>query len=304
MKVVAVANNKGGVGKTTVTANLAAGLADRGKRVLVIDLDPQASLTKSFFTTDETARFLSQLKTVAKWFESPDRGRAEVLASLIVSPPRFNASLKNGGWLELIPSDHRLIDAEVLIPKSVDATGSVNDSRFVRLHRRLKEDLSHKSFAKYDVVLIDCAPSFVLPTKMAIVSSDLMVIPARPDFLAFEGIQHLGLALSKLASEFNQHLRNGRDRSVPAMGMPKAAVLFTMVQLLSGDPIDVHRKYIEQIRALQVPTFSALLRDRNAAYADAGRNGVPTIMAHGVPSEIRGDLHGVVDELVKYLEKV
>jgi chromosome partitioning protein len=304
MKVVAVANNKGGVGKTTVTANLAAGLADRGKRVLVIDLDPQASLTKSFFTTDETSRFLAQVKTVAKWFESPDRGRAEVLASLIVSPPRFNASLKSGGWLELIPSDHRLIDAEVLIPKSVDNSGNVNDSRFVRLHRRLKEDLSHKSFAKYDVVFIDCPPSFVLPTKMAILSSDLMVIPARPDFLAEEGIQHLGLAVSKLASEYNQHLRSGRDRSIAPMGMPKAAVLFTMVQLHLGEPIEVHRRYIEKVQALQVPWFSQMLRDRNAAYADAGRHGLPTIMAQGVPAEIRDDLHGAVDELVNYLEKV
>jgi AAA domain len=52
MKVVAVVNNKGGVGKTTVTANLGAGLAHTGKRVLMIDLDPQASLTKSFFTVD------------------------------------------------------------------------------------------------------------------------------------------------------------------------------------------------------------------------------------------------------------
>src|SRR5687768_10611814 len=101
VKVVAVVNNKGGVGKTTVTANLGAGLANMGMRVLMIDLDPQSSLTKSFFTVAEAQAFLQQVQTIRKWFESPDRGRAARLASLIVSPPRFNKLLRDGGWLEL-----------------------------------------------------------------------------------------------------------------------------------------------------------------------------------------------------------
>jgi chromosome partitioning protein len=304
MKVVAVANNKGGVGKTTVTANLAAGLADRGKRVLVIDLDPQASLTKSFFTIDETMKFLANVQTIAKWFESTERGRAERLASVIISPPRFNSMMRHGGWLDLIPSDYRLIDAEVLIPKAVDTAGNIQASKYLRLHHRLKEDLSNKAFSGYDVVLIDCPPSFVLPTKMAVISSDLMVIPARPDFLTTEGLQHLGLALGNLTAEFNKHVRGTRTASIPAMQMPKAAVLFTMVELRNGNPIDVHGRFINEVRAMQVPIFNTMIRDRNIAFAEAGRHGVPTIMAQGVPPEVRSDLHGAVDELLTYLERV
>jgi chromosome partitioning protein len=304
MKVVAVANNKGGVGKTTVTANLAAGLAERGKRVLVIDLDPQASLTKSFFTVDETARFLANLETIAKWFKSPERGRAHTLANLIVSPPRLNSMLRNGGSLEMIPSDHRLIDAEVLIPKAVDNTGNVAESKYLRLHHRLKEDLADKAFAHFDVVLVDCAPNFVLPTKMAVISSDLLVVPARPDFLTAEGMQHLGLALKGLADEFNKHLQGVRGKNITPMRMPKARVLFNMVELRGGSPIDVHNRFINEIRHMGAPTFDAMIRDRNVAFADAGRHGVPTIMAQGVPPEVRGDLHAVVEELLANLEKV
>jgi chromosome partitioning protein len=301
MKIVAVVNNKGGVGKTTVTANLGAGLASRGMKVLMIDLDPQASLTKSFFTVDEAQLFLHQVQTIGAWFNSGDRGRAKVLAELVFSPPRFNGLLKNGGWLELIPSDPKLVNAELLIPNVVDATGNVQDAKFLKLHRRLAEDLADPAFAKYDVILIDCAPAFSLTTKMAVIASDMMLMPARPDFLSSEGIQDMGRRLLELTKEYNAHRGESRS-SVPAMSMPKVAVLFTMVQLFGGKPIDVQNQFINEVIALQVPVFNALVRDRSNAYAASGRHGVPTIMANGIPPEVRADLHDVVDELLKRFE--
>jgi chromosome partitioning protein len=303
LKVVAVVNNKGGVGKTTVTANLGAALANTGKRVLMIDLDPQASLTKSFFTVDEASQFLSQVKTISQWYRSPDKGRAELLAGLVVSPPRFNGLLKSGGWLELVPSDFQLTDAEVLIPRAVDSVGQVQASRFLPLHRRLAEDLTHPSFAQYEVILIDCAPNFSLTTKNAVVASDLLIIPARPDFLSTEGIHTLGQAFQHLVKEHNEHLRNARGnaRSTPPMTMPRAAVLFTMVQLFHGAAIDVQAQFINEVKALGVPVFDALIRERSVAFAASGRYGVPTVMAHGVPQEIRDDLLKAKDELLNFL---
>ena len=76
MKIVSVINYKGGVGKTTVTANLGAELARRGQRVLLIDLDPQASLTFSFIRSEDWERHLSHHGTIKTWFDSFDDMRA------------------------------------------------------------------------------------------------------------------------------------------------------------------------------------------------------------------------------------
>ena len=78
MKVVAIINHKGGVGKTTLTANLGAGLAARGQRVLLIDLDSQASLTVSFFTQNEWTDELLPTKTIKHWYDGLGSGALQV----------------------------------------------------------------------------------------------------------------------------------------------------------------------------------------------------------------------------------
>ena len=303
MVVVAVVNNKGGVGKTTVTANLGAGLAARGSNVLMVDLDPQASLTKSFFTVDEAYEFRSQRQTIGAWFAGKEPGRAQLLADLAFSPMRLNGLLKQGGRLDLVPSDPHIIDSESLIPGAVDGTGRIKPAKFVELHRRLADDLADPAFAKYDVVLVDCAPAFSLTTKMAVVACDMMLMPARPDFLSAEAIHEMGRKLLDLRNDFNEH-RERHAAAVPEMLMPKVAVLFTMVQLFGSRPIEVQGQFINEVIALGVPVFTTLLRDRDVAYAAAGRHGVPTIVAHGVPPEVRGDLNACVDELLTFFERL
>jgi len=303
VKIVAVVNNKGGVGKTTVTANLGAGLAARGMKVLMIDLDPQASLTKSFFTVDEAQGFLVRRQTIGTWFSSSDRGRAQALANLVVTPPRCNALLRDGGRLDLVPSDPIIVNSEVLIPGAVDPTGNIKAAKFVALHRRLADDLADPVFSKYDVILIDCAPAFSLTTKMASIASDMMIMPARPDYLSTEAIQDMGRRLLTLIHDFNTH-REAAPAEAPQLRMPRIAVLFTMVQMHAGRPIEVQSQFINEVTALGVPVFGTLIRDRSIAYAASGRHGVPTVMAHGVPPEVRGDLHDCADELLKTFERL
>jgi chromosome partitioning protein len=206
----------------------------------------------------------------------------------------------------VVPSDPQIVDSESLIPGAVDGKGQIRAARFVELHRRLADDLADPAFAKYDVVLVDCAPAFSLTTKMAVVASDMMLMPARPDFLSAEAIQEMGRRLLDLKNDFNRHraAHAAAAGRAPEMPMPRVAVLFTMVQLHSGRPIEVQNQFINEVTALRVPVFTTLLRDRDVAYAASGRYGVPTIMAHGVPPEVRGDLHDCVDELLKFFERL
>ena len=92
MEIISVINYKGGVGKTTITANLASELASKGYKVLAIDLDPQASLTFSFVTPDYWLNNLSETKTIKNWFK-PSRKRESIDFNNLIIIPSPIASL-------------------------------------------------------------------------------------------------------------------------------------------------------------------------------------------------------------------
>src|SRR5215470_6768583 len=111
MKIISVINYKGGVGKTTITANLAAEMAFRSKKVLAIDLDPQANLTFSFFSVDEWRQKFEPSKTIKNWYDAfIDKDADLNLASLIGRPERAN---KSGRRLDLISSHLALINVDL-----------------------------------------------------------------------------------------------------------------------------------------------------------------------------------------------
>ncbi|HEX6684412.1 MAG TPA: AAA family ATPase, partial [Candidatus Limnocylindrales bacterium] len=241
MKVVSVVNYKGGVGKTTLTANLGAGLAARGNRVLLIDLDPQASLTYSFFTPHEFKERLASERTIKKWYDSPSRGRAVTkLADLIVTPDRVNRQINHGGRLDMILSHEDLVTVDTLLADAIDKrTREVPLSRYVKVFRRLKEGLSHTAFSGYDFVLVDCPPNLNMMTKNAVVASDFMVIPCRPDYLSTNGIDHLGSAIHGFIRTFNHQAQ--------IFHQPREAVVFTMVTYKTGSPIDAQGLAIHRV---------------------------------------------------------
>jgi chromosome partitioning protein len=247
MKIVSVINYKGGVGKTALTANLAAELAWHDKRVLMLDLDPQTSLTFSFILPDIWERDFSGAptltgtsspdRTIKAWLESFD-GRPPVdLASLIHTPERAQRRLQGKGRLDLISSHLGLINVDLELATSL-AGGTLAQVKinFITLHTRLARGLSSIDQSAYDLVLIDCPPNFNIITKMAIIACDYILVPARPDFLSTLGIDYLIRNVNQLITDFNDFAGMRHGDQVNPIDPKVLGVVFTMIQEYGGQP--------------------------------------------------------------------
>ena len=179
-KIISVINQKGGVGKTTTVINLAAGLTMKGKKILVIDLDPQGNAT--------TGLGLSNTENSELTIYSVLNGNKKI--SEVVQPTKFDN-------LNLVTSNVDLSGLEV---------ETAGDSRRAF---KLKDELAsilNDSGASYDYILIDCPPSLSLLTIMALVASDELVVPLQTEFFALEGLTQLMKTIERIRSNLNPSL--------------------------------------------------------------------------------------------------
>jgi chromosome partitioning protein len=274
MSVVAVINYKGGVGKTTLTANLGAELATRGRRVLLIDLDPQASLTFSLYRVSDWEAELAEDKTVLQWFRAFVEGRPVELHKYVVTPPAVNEVVRrNGGRLDLIASHLGLIDVDLDLAAGLGgARFQALSPDFLPVYRVLADALRDPAFELYDTVLIDCAPNFNLVTRTAIVASDHVLIPARPDYLSTLGIDYLRSRLSELVDLYNEVAPTEINPVI-------IGVVYTMVQYASSGPINAQRNSMRRLTEIEIPIFWQTIRDNKTAITDAGDRSVPAVLA-------------------------
>jgi len=174
-RVIAISNQKGGVGKTTTAVNLATAMAAVNKRVLVIDLDPQGNASTSF-GIDQKQRGVNAYHLLT--------GEAEMAAAVVAT------SIPN---LSVVPSGVDLAAAELEL---VDLENR---------HARLKNGLMLEGH-QWDFVLIDCPPSLGLLTLNALVAADAVMVPLQAEFLALEGISQLVRTIERVKKSFNPTL--------------------------------------------------------------------------------------------------
>lgn len=216
-KVIALTNQKGGVGKTTTAVNLGVCLSKQGKKVLLVDADAQANLTMSLS------------------YPRPDDlpiSLATIMQDIIDDKP-FDVQkgiLHHSEGVDLLPSNIELSGLEVRLINAIS-------------RERVLTTCINEVKKNYDYVLVDCMPSLGMLTINALAAADSVVIPTQPHYLSAKGLELLLRSVSKVRRQINPHLRI--DGILMTMVMPRTNISKEVTAL-------VRRAYGQNIKVFDV----------------------------------------------------
>ncbi len=172
MEIIAVSNQKGGVGKTTTAVNLSVYLGKMGKKVLIVDMDPQGNASASLLRDKEVKSYLY---------------------NSLIDHSLFNPILTDNQNVMVIPTDQNLVGLELELANSKQA--------YVKLKQLLTQKANY-----FDYIIIDCPPSLGLLTVNALVAADSVLVPVQSEYFALEGLTQLLSTIKQVKTGLNKDL--------------------------------------------------------------------------------------------------
>jgi chromosome partitioning protein len=257
--IIALCNQKGGVGKTTTAVNLGIGLANQGKKILLVDADAQASLTLSLGYTkpdDMTENISSVMQMIID--EKP-------------IPPNY-AILHHSEGVDLLPSNIELASMEVRLINTMS-----RENVLKTYLNTVKQN--------YDYVIIDCMPSLGMLTVNALMAADSVIIPSQPHFLSFKGLEMLMLTILKVKKQLSPNLKI--DGILLTMVDRRTTFTKDIIQMMRdkyNENIKIYKTEIPlSIKAVETSAEgkSIFLHDKNGKVAQAYEELTKEVLSNG-----------------------
>lgn len=233
MEIITISSQKGGVAKTTTSLNLAIGLANSGKRILLVDLDPQGSLTLSLgYNQDGTLE-----KTIANPLY-------DIINDNIEFDDNYNPNysiIKYNDNIDLLPSDVKLASIEVSL-----STISVGRESILKQYLKMLEN-------NYDLAIIDTSPSLGMLTINALACASSVIIPVQAHYLATKGMEELIKTIIRVRKHINPNLNiSGIIITMADMRTNVTKTIIDMIQKQYKDKIKVYDTIIpHSIKAVE-----------------------------------------------------